>query len=214
MKKKLIVLAAAIICLSITVGGTLAYFTARDKAHNVITTGGVGIEIIEKTRGDDGAEVDFPKEGVSGVMPGMAVSKIVSVQNKGDAPAWIRVKVEQSIHSADGGDLPLTLTARITNDDGQIEEQTVPVMAFNAGEKWQAGEDGWYYYTEPVAAGGSTGILFREVTFAAAMGNEYQCCTANLVISAQAVQSANNGETVAEAEGWPQETAEEGGGAS
>lgn len=211
MKKKLIVLAAAIICLSVTVGGTLAYFTAKDKAHNVITTGGIGIKLIEKTTTADGAEVDFPTEGMSGVMPGTSVSKIVSVKNTGASEAWIRVRVEQSIQAAGSGEpLPLTLPVPGSGDGQSGGEATVPVMGFTVGEDWMTGEDGWYYYTRPVAAGESTGILFREVSFAPQMGNEYQGCKANLAISAQAVQTANNGETVAEATGWPSVT-EEGG---
>ena len=43
----------------------------------------------------------------------------------------------------------------------------------------------------------------EEVRFSAEMGNAYQNCTANVVISAQAVQTANNGDTVMEAAGWP-----------
>ena len=57
--------------------------------------------------------------------------------------------------------------------------------------------------TKPVAAGKTTDILFDTVTFAPQMGNEYQNCTANIKISAQAVQTANNGKTVLEAKGWP-----------
>ena len=40
------------------------------------------------------------------------------------------------------------------------------------------------------------------------MGNEYQNCTANLIIYAQAVQTANNGETALDAQGWSEEIAE------
>lgn len=67
--------------------GTLAYFTSENTAHNVITSGGVNIEVVEKTQGKDGVLVDFPKEGVRGVMPGSDVSKIVSVKNTGESEA-------------------------------------------------------------------------------------------------------------------------------
>ena len=49
----------------------------------------------------------------------------------------------------------------------------------------------------------ATEILFDTVHFAPEMGNEYQNCTANIIISAQAVQTANNGDTVMDAKGWP-----------
>lgn len=35
------------------------------------------------------------------------------------------------------------------------------------------------------------------------MGNEYQNATATVNVSAQAVQNANNGDTVMDAKGWP-----------
>ena len=36
------------------------------------------------------------------------------------------------------------------------------------------------------------------------MGNEYQNATATVDVLAQAVQTANNGESVMEAQGWPE----------
>ena len=191
MKKEILLAAAVMICLAVGASGTLAYFTSENTAHNVITSGGVNIEVVEKTQGKDGVLVDFPKEGVRGVMPGSDVSKIVSVKHTGESEAWIRVQVESVIKAADGADLPLTI------------ENVGPVMTYTVGGGWSLGEDGYYYYAKPVAAGETTGILFDTVTFAPEMGNAYQNCTANIEISAQAVQTANNGKTVLEAKGWP-----------
>lgn len=196
MKKKILSLGVVVICLAILASGTIAYFSAEDTAHNVITTNGIGINIIEKTESDGGVLTDFPEGGISGVMPGTSVSKIVSVENDGGAEAWIRVQVEQGMKSADEKDLPLTL-----NGD-------TPAMTFTVDtSKWIL-EDGWYYYHKPVAAGAVTDILFEEVHFAPQMGNEYQNCTANIEILAQAVQTANNGSTVMDAQGWPTEVTE------
>ena len=47
MKRKLLILSVLAICVAIVAAGTLAYFTAEDTAHNVITTGGVDIELKE-----------------------------------------------------------------------------------------------------------------------------------------------------------------------
>lgn len=193
MKKKILLISAVVICLALAVSGTLAYFTSEDTAHNVITSGGVNIELVEKMRGENGALVNFPKEGIKGVMPGTDVSKIVSVKNTGANEAWIRVRVEIAIKGSSGADLPSTI------------EGGGPVILYTAHESWILGEDGYYYYQSPVAAGESTEILFDTVTFASQMGNEYQNCVANIVISAQAVQTANNGETVSDAQGWPAE---------
>ena len=185
MKKKILLVAILVICLSVVATGTLAYFTAEGTARNVITTGGVGIELIDKHVGDDGVEVDFPAEGIPGVMPGCSVSKIVAVTNN-QAEAWIRVGVEKVVTAADGSALPTDLI-------------TFEVDA----TKWLE-KDGYYYYRTPVATGESTDLLFDEVFFDGAMGNEYQGCKVEIIVGAQAVQTANNGTTVEEAAGWPE----------
>lgn len=191
MKKKLLVLAAAALSLTVAVSGTMAYFTDSGVAHNVITTGGVSIELIENTKDDAGTDIVWPEEGLSGIMPGTSASKIVSVANNGQAEAWIRVGVDIAI--SESGDpitnptikcLPLTVT---------VDGQEVDVVSYSVdSEKWLRGEDGYYYYKTPVAAGSSTANLFEEVTFAKEMGNEYQNCTVYIDITAEAVQTANN----------------------
>lgn len=195
MKKKILALAMVAMFTSIIASGTLAYFTAEEKAHNVITSGGVGIELVEKTKGNDGVEVDFPKEGIKGVMPGTSVSKIVKVKNTGTGDAWIRVQITPSIKDSTGTELPL-----------EIGEEKLPVMACDIFEEhWIDGGDGYFYHKEPIQADEFTEVLFEEVDFNAAMGNEYQNSVANIVIDAQAVQVANNGKEVMEAQGWPKE---------
>ena len=46
-------------------------------------------------------------------------------------------------------------------------------MTYTVGGGWSLGEDGYYYYDKPVAAGKATDILFDTVTFAPQMGNEF-----------------------------------------
>lgn len=198
MKRKLLILSVLVICVTTLAAGTLAYFNAEDTAHNVITSGGVGIQLIEKTKSGD-TLVDFPEDGLSGILPGTSASKIVSVENTGSADAWIRVKVEMTITGSDGKALPLEIGGA---------DSVIPVITFTPGESWTLGEDGYYYYNAVVASGKSTETLFEEVYFAAQMGNEYQNCTANLVVTAQAVQTANNGDSALTAAGWPAETQE------
>ncbi len=194
MKKKTLLLAVIAICMAITVSGTLAYYTAEETAHNVITSGGVGIELVEKTKDETGSLVDFPEEGIHGVMPATSVYKMVHVENTGAAEAWIRIKVESSISASDGVQLPIV-----------FEDDNTPVMSFEVHTGWVDGGDGYYYYETPVASGEATGLFMETVDFNASMGNEYQNSTANIVISVQAVQTANNGDSVMEAEGWPQD---------
>lgn len=65
------------------------------------------------------------------------------------------------------------------------------------------GKDGYYYYKEALKPGEVTAPIFTAVTFKPEMGNEYQNATATVDVSAQAVQTANNGDTVMDAKGWP-----------
>lgn len=200
MKKKILVLAVMAMFASAAASGTLAYFTAGERVHNVITSGGVGIEIVEKTRDANGAEVDFPTDGIEHVMPGTSVSKIVKVKNSGTARAWIRVEVESSMKDRAGEELPL-----------KIGEDSEPVMTYEILDGWIDGQDGYYYYKKPVNADEYTDVLFEHVRFHPKMGNEYQNCIANILISAQSVQADNNGNSVMEAKGWPEPERAEGG---
>lgn len=200
MKKKILVLAVLSMFTSVIASGTLAYYTAEERVHNVITSGGVGIEIVEKTKEGSGVEVDFPKNGISGILPGTSVSKIVKVKNTGSDKAWIRVQIESSIRDEKGNEMPPVLG-----------EDKIPVMEYEILSGWIDGGDGYYYYEAKVDSEEYTEILINEVTFNPAMGNEYQNCIANIVINAQAVQVANNGDTVMDAKGWPAADDEEGG---
>lgn len=193
MKRKILFLSLLAICIAIAAAGTLAYFTAEGRAQNVITTGSINITVVEQQRGDDDALVAYPSDPITNVMPGMEISKVVTIQNDGDNEAWIRVSVEKLIKLNEYN----PAAAGITADADMVE--------FTPGGKWVY-EDGYYYYTEPVGAGESTDPLFESVKFAESMGNEYQGCTVNIEIYAQAVQTANNPAAdgdVTKVAGWP-----------
>lgn len=191
-KKKLIAIAAAAVMLAaLTVSGSLAYFTAKGTAKNVITSGSIRIQLVEHTVDGSGIVVTFPEEGLSELYPGASASKIVQVENTGSGEAWIRVKVEPSIQDAEGRPLPMVL------------EEGEPAVSYEALEGWTY-RDGCYYYDKPVAGGALTDELLNEILFSPLMGNEYQGCTVNILISAQAVQTAHNGESALEAQGWPE----------
>lgn len=198
MKRKLLILSVLLICAATVTVGTLAFFTAEDTAHNVITSGGVNIRLVEKTKGEDGVLIDFPDGGLTGIMPGTEASKIVSVQNTGASEAWIRVTMELEILSADGNPLPNEL---------QVDGMMVAAVTPNVEQDWLDGGDGYYYYRYPVAPEDSTANFLETVRFAPEMGNEYQDCTVLLTVSAQAVQTANNpipaDGDVRDVTGWP-----------
>lgn len=108
MKKKTILVAAIAVMLvaALVVGGTLAYFTDTKSADNVFTVGNVKIDLNEQQKGENGGLVPFDasKKLVPGKSnDGNAVSKIVTVSNKGanDAWVWVELKIPAYLVSAD-----------------------------------------------------------------------------------------------------------------
>lgn len=184
MKKKLLMLSAVAICLATFAAGSLAYFTSQDTAHNVITTGGVKIQLNEWAN-EDRTE---PFKDLEDLMPGTSVTKIAEVENTGTADAWIRVLVGKKVSLKEQTEVAPT-------DD---------LITLDLNEKfWTLGNDGYLYYKDPLKPGETTEPIFTTVTFDAAMGNEYQGATATVDVLAQAVQTAHNGATVMDAQGWP-----------
>lgn len=180
MKRKLLILSVLAICIATLAAGTLAYFTSEGKAHNVISTGGVEIAVqewadVEKTK---------PFEDLTGVMPNTTVTKIAEIKNTGASDAWVRVKVEKIIE-LQGEGTPNTDLVELTINTTDWTEK-----------------DGYFYYNKALKPGDITEPIFTAVTFRADMGNEYQNALATVNVYAQAVQTANNGETVMDAKGW------------
>lgn len=182
MKRKLLILSVVAICIATLAAGSLAYFTAEGKAHNVITTGGVKIAVQEWA--DE--EKKTPFEDLEGIMPGVEVTKIAEIKNTGASDAWVRVQITKNIQLAGDG----------TANTALVE------LNLNLTD-WTQGEDGYLYYNKALKPGEVTAPIFTAVTFNVTMGNEYQNAAATVDIAAQAVQTANNGTGVMDAQGWP-----------
>lgn len=182
MKRKLLILSVLAICIASLAAGTIAFFTSEDKAHNVITTGSVEITVQEWA--DEAKRVPFVD--LEGVLPGASVTKIAEVKNTGASEAWIRVQVEKRM---------------------QLGNEFLPdseVIGLNLNtEDWTLGEDGYMYYNEALKPGEVTAPIFTTVTFSKKMGNEYRDVKVNVDVAAEAVQTANNGTSAMDAQGWP-----------
>ena len=189
MKKRFAYCAVLCILLSLVVNSTLAYFTAEDTARNVITSGAVSVEVVEKQL-VGGTLENYPDTPVS-IMPGSAVSKIVSVKNL-DGPAWVRMAYTVTIRDANGKTVGLS---------AQQRDQIITIDTDPANWTYKSG---WWYCKKALATGEESKPLFTEVTFSGSeMGNAYQNCTVMIDVTAQAVQKAHNGNTVMDAAGWP-----------
>lgn len=189
MKKQRIFLAAVLVCcLALAGGGTLAFFTARETAYNVITTGELAMDLVET---HDGAP--WPEEGVSGVMPGDTIEKIVTVQNVGGVDFYARIKVSGTVELENG-------------ETETLDPAHVEFVDLNDTEWTKQGE--YYYYHRALAPRGADGVidetepLFTAVKLKEGLGNAYQNAKLTVLVDAQAVQSRNNGASALEAAGW------------
>ena len=186
MKKvRVMIICAVIAALAIVTTGSLALFTAEGTATNVITTGGIALSLVEQAE-KDGELVPF--EDVVGVLPGQSVSKIVSVNNDGEGEAFVRIAADIEIELAEGVDA--------------TPDKSLVSLDFDE-TNWTL-KDGYWYYNKPLAGGKATEPLFTAVTFAENMGNEYQNGTIKIIVTAQSVQTANNGTSALDATGWPE----------
>ena len=57
MKKKIAIGAVLVLCLSMLIYSTIAYFNTADTARNVITAGDIKIELQETAINNDGEEI-------------------------------------------------------------------------------------------------------------------------------------------------------------
>lgn len=190
MKKKIVYIAAILICLSLITGGTLAYYTASDTARNVITSGGVDVKVVEQTL-VNGSLQTYPNQPIP-VMPATAVSKIVSVRSQEQA-AWVRLNYSLTVFDAEGKemDIPADELAKV-----------IVIKPDSTNWTWK---DGWWYYNTAIHSGQTSKPLFQQVGFSGPhMDNKYQNSTVEIIVTAQGVQKANNGSTVLDAMGWPE----------
>lgn len=183
MKRRNAVLTAALALLAALVAfGTVAHFSGEAHVTNVITTGQIDITLNEYTKDENGEPISWPSNGISGVMPGQSVDKLVSVKSEaGSGDAWVRVQVDTLI-------VPAGATLE---SEERLPDNGMLIFNFDT-DNWIVGEDGYYYYRDSLKAGDTTPELFTTVTFDKTMPNEYQGCTAYVYVTAQAVQVKNN----------------------
>lgn len=187
LKKRFMVCALLVLMLTTIGQTTLAYYTASGQAHNVITTSGIGIT-LQETIDDKGT----PFVDLTGVMPGQVVPKIVAVRND-EEEAFIRIRCQVVLKDGSGKEMKLS------------PEKLAGLISLDYNKKDWTEKDGYWYYGKSVATGERTVPLFTTVTFDGPnMTNEYQNCSVEIHVDAQAVQVKNNpGTTALTAKGWP-----------
>ena len=170
------------------VGGTSAFFATSEKTHNIITTSGVAIELIEDTdeTGVDGRPIPFTN--IEDAMPGDRISKIPKIKNVDETDVYVRMK----------------LTASVEFENGETQEISPDLFELDISRSWSP-QNGYYVYMRTLGTGEATHPLFTTVTLPKKLADEYQHAKFSLSIHGEAVQAVNNGNSPLEAEGWPEE---------
>ncbi len=191
MKKRMIAVVMAVCALAVlAIGSTFAFFTSKDSAGNTFTMGNVSINLTEISipnpdENIKGGEVSEDAKSVvyTDAMPGDVFSKNPLVYNDGNNNAWIRVKLDVTSEDPDMAENVAALKQAIVDDMTENYEWAV-----------KAEDDGYIYYTNIVEP--TVYIdLFETVTIPSTWGNEAADASFSIEISAEAVQSDNNGAT-------------------
>ena len=146
MKKTLAILLVVALIATVAIGGTLAYLTDQDAEVNVFTVGNVEIEVEENF--NQGEEL----------MPGVSVTKEVSVKNTGDNDAWIWYSYAVPVLPGSMGNL-IEVTHESVGSDW-VELRTPYTMTIE-GETYNVYTVGWNAIVAPDA---STGMGMSKVT--------------------------------------------------
>lgn len=167
MKKKItaIFLCVALVAIAIA-GASLAYFTDTDDAENTFTVGKVKIDLTEPKWEETG------EEEAKTVYAGEPLAKDPTVENKGDNPCFVRIKVEGLNQFGTKGDI----TYRTKYEANKL------------GTGWELHTDGYFYYTKVlVNKGDKTSALFDQIVMPTGLtgGEEAKPVT----VTAQAVQA-------------------------
>ena len=181
-RSRLLLIALAAILATALTQPTLAYYTTIGRATNVVTSGGIQLQIHERTA--DGS--DFPAEGVY-IIPGDIVSKQVTVENVCEHPFYLRLKLVSGSSNE----------ALSAEECLKMDIDTVNWTYLN----------GYYYYNRILQPGETTPALFTQVEIVGSKVDQTHIGSMlSLTVNAYAVQSENNpAEHPWDASGWPAE---------
>lgn len=187
-KRNIVLIVLLMLLVLAAVFSALTFITHTGKVKNRITYGDVKMELIESTI-ENGVEIPYTQDTPIRVVGG-EYSRIVRVKNTGEHPAYVR--------------LALSLTA--VDKDGK--EQVLPADFYSLDindEDWTT-SDGWYYYDHAaLTENEETTELMTKIMFDHTKLNEVSGWQLTLHVQAEAVQSENNGDTVWQADGWPED---------
>ncbi len=201
-KKKKLLIASVVLILLFTLS-SIAFLTSRAVSDNVITFGNLKLKLINNTIDKEGMEV--PVEQLEEKLTGTSVSRIIKVKNICENPMYVRVKVEIKGEDEQGA-MYVRVKVEIKGEDEQGGFSANEYVSFKTPDSGWSSQSQWFYYTKELKAGQETSDLFRELQFDLdRLMTDHAGSKLTFKVSAQAVQSENNGMSAEEAKGWPQE---------
>ena len=142
------------------IGGVVAWLTASDHIINEFDLGAVNPDVNE-----DGPEEDQPFE------EGDKVKQNVDVTNNGNVPIYVRAQV--SIYWQD-------------ENGNQLWEEPVAdedyTITWGNDSNWAKGSDGFYYWTQPLDAGETTGLLIDKLTWTSADSSDGRTLVCDIAV--------------------------------
>lgn len=179
MKQRITLISAFVLIFALFAGGSVAYFTHETEFRSVISTGTIRIELTDRATYEDRIVALSASDSV---LPGDTIEQSVSVHNRGDHAAWIRIKLA-------------------TNQGSEPSATELPFNPDINMTQWiQNGA--WYYSIEALEPECSQS-LFSSINIPMSVGNSYQEQAFSLSIHAEAVQVVHNGNDGVSAVGWP-----------
>lgn len=180
---------------ALLVGGTVAYFTTTEQAHNIVSISGVNIKLYELADPTGDGSTLVPFHDLENVEPGVTYSKIPYVENIDVEPVWVRARFTLTETLPDGTTI-------------SIPDYTPVIELGDVGENWKREQDGLYYFDNKLTGGASTEPIFKTVKFKPEIDDRHQGSVYTLKVETEATQVANNGNSPIEAK-WTENGEEE-----
>lgn len=180
-KSTIIIVLICLIVFAVVGGPLLANRIMQGRTNNTVSSGSIHANLVNATPAGEAMPAM-----IYNILPGETIYNTVSAKNTGSEPEYVRIKIVPKITDTDGTELSAEEVEFKCNID-----------------RWSY-KDGYYYYNEIIDPGAESVPLYREIYIGTGIGNEYKNATLTVNIEMDAVQSANNGRNVFEAEGWMQ----------
>lgn len=182
-KNKLLILLITL-CVLVPVGGAVAYFRAETSSRNKLSSGNVGIELMDTTSEGDAIQSE---EGIDFTFayPGAVKEKETFVQNISDNDLYTRITVTKYWIDEEGNKV-------IDADPKLIEVVTNDTSNWIIQDSDENDEIVYFYFRKPLSPQEATDLFINRIKLSGKITNdgeiEYSELSAHLSFEADAVQ--------------------------